>query len=343
MSTQSTTINYTKLKTYIMNRKILLGITALTIALVTIVISSFVPYLFKPENLTTYKFVTDLVINCAIVVLAMVATIFIGQASNAQNAKSNIAKATVKFRESREQIEQEGIRKFKLWIKKVQQPADIREMKSKLLFSHGIEDPTVLNLTVENIKELVNGPKEFNGVPYPSLTQEQCDVVELKTKGLKVKLVPPEYYINVKSIIDQRTVTQRAANESSKKALKLIVSVSSKLVLTIVFSSIFAMLAKDLTQKVDKLDAFVTMFVRLFNFFTSVFMGYLVGCQINDLDAEYIIMRADVHKEFLEDKDFTVKSVKEEALEEIRQNDPKPKKESKPKKPTNKSNNKLDK
>lgn len=317
------TNNNVKLRSFLGNRKIILGVTALIIALATICVSSFVPYMFKPENLRSYKFITDLVINCAIVILAMVSTIFIGQASNAQNPKSNIAKAIVKFRESLELVKQEGIRKFKLWIKKVQQPSDIQEIKNEILFEHGIEDPTILNLTIADVKSLVSGPKEFNKIPYPSITEEQAEVIiKLKTKGIRVKLVPPEYYVNVKNLTDSRTKTQRAANEGVKKASKLLVSVGSKLVLTIVFSSIFAMLAKDLTQSVSKLDAIVTLFFRLLNFFTSVFMGYLVGCQINDLDSEYITMREEVHREFLEDKEFVVKSVKEEALEEIQANSP---------------------
>ena len=319
MSTQTST-NYAKVKSYVMNRKIFLGVTALLITLVTICISSFVPYALKPENLTSYKFVTDLVINCAIVILAMVSTIFIGQASNANNPKSNIAKAIVKFRESLEQVLAEGIRKFKQWIKKVQQPNDIKEIKNEILFSHGIEDPTILELTTEDILKLQEGPHVFNEVPYPGITEEQAKIIiDLKTNGIKVKLVPPEYYVNVKNLTDSRTITQRAANEGAKKAAKLIISIVSKLTLTIVFSSIFAMLAKDLSQSTDKLDAFVTLFFRLVNFFTSVFMGYLVGCQINDLDAEYIDMRTEVHKEFLEDKTFKVKDVKAETLEEIQQ------------------------
>ena len=317
------TNNNVKIRTFLGNRKIILGVTALVIALATICVSSFVPYMFKPENLHSYKFLTDLVINCAIVILAMVATIFIGQASNAQNPKSNVAKATVKFRESLELVKAEGIRKFKIWIKKVQQPSDVQEIKNEILFDKGIEDPTILNLTIKEVKSLVEGPKEINKIPYPSITEEQADVIiKLKSKGIKVKLVPPEYYVNVKNLTDSRTKSQRAANEGAKKAGKLLVSVGSKLILTVVFSSIFAMLAKDLTQNVGKLDAIVTLFFRLLNFFTSVFMGYLVGCQINDLDAEYITMREEVHREFLEDKEFTVKSVKEEALEEINANSP---------------------
>ena len=316
----SESTNYAKVKSYVLNRKVLLGVTALVIVLITICLSSFVPYALKPENLRSYKFVTDLVINCAIVILSMVSSIFIGQASNANNPKSNIAKAIVRFKESLELVIQEGIRKFKAWIKQVQQPADIREIKNEILFTHGIEDPTILDLPIEDILKLKEGPKVLNNVAYPSITDEQAKIlIDLKTNGVKVKLVPPEYYVNVKNLTDSRTITQRAANEGVKKAAKLLVSISSKLTLTIVFSSIFAMLAKDLSQSVEKLDAFVTLFFRLVNFFTSVFMGYLVGCQINDLDAEYIDMRHEIHKEFLEDKTFKVKDVKVAAMEEVQQ------------------------
>ena len=50
-----------------------------------------------------------------------------------------------------------------------------------------------------------------------------------------------------------------------------------------------------------------------------MFMGFIVGEQLNNLDAEYIEMRTEIHEEYLADKDFKTKSVKDEALEEIKQ------------------------
>ena len=42
-------------------------------------------------------------------------------------------------------------------------------------------------------------------------------------------------------------------------------------------------------------------------------MGYLVGCQMNDIDAEYIEMRIAVQNMFLQDKEFKPMDQQEEA------------------------------
>lgn len=301
----------------LVNKKVILGALALAMAFFTICICSFIPYIIKPENLTSAKFLTDCLINAAITILAMVATMFIGQASNAQDPRSNIAKNTARFIKTKEELDSVGLFGFKQWIKKVQQPRDILDTKEKMLLKSGVDDFTVLNLSINQIKQLTVA-QVYDNVAYPALTDEQIKVViSVKEHGVRYRLVPPEYYLSAKTIMDKRNRSERAANEAKKKSLTLIVSVASKVVVSLTFSAIFAMLARDLLAKTNTAEAFATLFARLLNFFTSVFMGYLVGCQINDIDAEYIDMKEQTQREYLDDKSFVPKSVKELAKEEF--------------------------
>ena len=56
---------------------------------------------------------------------------------------------------------------------------------------------------------------------------------------------------------------------------------------------------------------------RLLALVSSSFMGYIVGCQINDIDAEYIEMRIVVQNMFLQDKEFKPIDTQEEAKQEF--------------------------
>jgi hypothetical protein len=299
------------------NKKVILGGLSLVMALMVISVCSFIPYIIKPENLTSTKFITDSLINGAITILCMVATMFIGQASNAQDPRSNIAKSTAKFLKTRTEIDTVGIFGFKQWIKKVQQPRDIRDSKEQILLQEGIDDFSVLDLSIPQIK-LLTTAQIYDNIPYPALTERQIKtVIYVKEHGVKYKLVPPEYYLSAKSIADKKNRSERAANEGKKKALILVVSVSSKVVISLVFSAIFAMLVRDVLQEINPTEAIATLFSRLLNFFTSVFMGYLVGCQINDIDSEYIDMKEQTQREYLDDKEFKPQTIKELAKEQV--------------------------
>lgn len=299
-------------------RKVLLGVLALALGMAMIVLFSFVPFSWEPDRLKSNEFITDTLIIIAITILGMVCLIFISQATNANNPASRIAKASAAFKRTKEQITDKH--RFKQWIKKVQQPKDIADIKERILFQAGIEDATILNLSVPEIESLTNQAQLINNTPYPALTEEQVKAcVLIKSKGIKLKLPPPEYYLSAKTISDSRTPSERANNEGKKKRDFALVSIISKIVMVIVVSMIFTMFARDLATKLDVGKASAKFAVRMMNLFSSMFMGFIVGEQLNNLDAEYIEMRTEIHEEYLADKDFKTKSIKEEALDEIKQ------------------------
>lgn len=297
------------------NKKIALGVLALLSVIICVAISSFIPFTFSLETIKTKKFITNELLIAAIVIISMVSTIFIGQASNAQNECSRLAKARAAFFLSVDKIT--NISAFYQWVKEVLQPNDIHAIYERKLKELGIEDFTVLDLEIDEIEQLLNKAGQFNDKHYKGLSKEQIKLVKnIKHGKYKVNLVDPSYYITVKNISGNRTVTEKASKEMTKKSAYLTYSVISKLTMTIVTSCIFASLAKDVLVEQEIAESLMTFGSRMFSMISSAFMGYLVGCQINDIDAEYIEMRSMVHNQFLQDKTFTPKTIEEIAKEE---------------------------
>ena len=308
-------IDTERVKKY-MNRKILLGVSSLLICVALIAICSFVPFIIDPTQWQTVEFLTDELIIVAIVIFAMVATMVIGQASNAQNEESNLAKARASFFESVKRII--NILFFKQWVKKVLQPKDIENMKQRIMRQVGIEDFSVLQLEYAEINALLETPQKYGDRYYKGLSKEQIKtVIDIKNGKYKVVLVEPEYYLSVKNLIDPRTITERSSKEGLKKGLYLTRSIVSRVVLTVITAMIFASLMRDLSAEGDAAEATLKFISRLWAMISSAFMGYIVGCQINDIDAEYINMRVTVHNMYLQDKEFQPMDEQEEAKQEF--------------------------
>ena len=296
----------------IANRKILLGSAAILIACVFIGITSFVPFVITGEKLSSEKFWTDELIIIAIIIFSIVAVMYIGQASNAQNPQSQIAKAKVEFRESLLQIT--NINAFSQWIKKVLQPEDLQAIKERELRRIGIDDYTVLYLDDNQIKAMAKGAQKFEyhykniseTRYYSKISQKQADyILSLKDGVKKIHMVEPGYYLTVSSIEVSKTDSEKSGRESIKKTAKLAFSLVSKIILVLIPAVIFAALARDLSAgDTDMAQAFSTFFSRVWALISSSFMGYIIGCQMNDIDADYIQLRVRVHKRYIQDKDF---------------------------------------
>lgn len=302
----------------IFNRKIILGALTIVIAAIFIGITSFVPFIIKPENIGTAQFWTDELIIVAITILSLFSAMFIGQASNAQNSQSNIAKAKVRFIESLKLIVSRNA--FCQWVKKVLQPNDIQAIKERELRRIGIDDYTILKLEDAQIKELANNPQKYNDRYYSQLDKKKVDyILSLKDGAKRVKLVEPGYYLTVSSIDSDRTVSEKSGREQKVKGIRLVVSVLSKIVLTLVPAMIFAMFVKETVEGAgdgQAAEAAARFVSRMLALVSSAFFGYMVGCQMNDIDADYINLKSDVHSEFIEDKNFVPVDQQELAKQE---------------------------
>lgn len=296
----------------IANRKVILGSVAMLFACIFIGITSFIPFVITGEKLRSEKFWTDELIIIAITIFSIVAVMYIGQASNAQNPQSQIAKAKVSFKESLDKIT--NVNAFSQWIKKVLQPEDIQFVKERELRRIGIDDYTILYLEDSQVRELAKNAQKFEyhykditeTRYYSQITQEQADyVLKLKDGVKKIHLVEPGYYLSVSSIEVSKTDSEKSGRESVKKTAKLVFSLASKILLVLIPAMIFAALARDLTAgDADTAQAFATFFSRIWALISSAFMGYIVGCQMNDIDADYIQLRIRVHTRYIQDDKF---------------------------------------
>ena len=301
------------------NRKILLGISSLIICVALIAVCSFVPFIIDPTQWMTMEFLTNELLIVAIAIFSMVATMFIGQASNAQNENSNLAKARASFFVSVAKIT--NINAFNQWIKKVMQPRDIQTINERTMREVGIEDFSVVKLEFSEIRALLETPQKYGDRYYKGLSKQQIKVlIDIKNGKYKTKLVEPEYYLSVKNLIDLKTITERSSKEGIKKSLYLARSIIGRVIIIIVTAMIFASLMRDLSADAGDIASALQSFIsRLWALISSAFLGYMVGTQINDIDAEYINMRVTVHTMFLQDKDFKPLNQQEEAKEQFKE------------------------
>lgn len=308
-------LTLSEMATKYVNRKVFLGGMALLFGVAMIVLFTFIPYAWKPERLMSNEFIADALIIVAITVLGMVCLIFISQATNANNPASKLAKAMSEFKDTKDSIVDKHA--CKQWIKKVQQPKDLQDIKERILMGAGVDDVSILRLSEPEIKALLNTPQKYGDEFYPALNKDQVAACLSVSRGVKVKFPVPEVYLSAKALLDDRTPSERLSNEGAKKRNYALLSIASKVIATLVVSMIFTMFARDLTSEMDAVEAAGKFATRMTNLFTSGFMGFIVGGQLNDIDAEYIELRIGVLKEYLSDTSFKPTSVKEEAREQF--------------------------
>lgn len=290
-----------RLKSIIDNRKITLGAMTLLLILAIIIVSSFWPFILDPKRIGTAEFWTDELIIIAITIASLISMMFISQASNAQDARSEVAKAKVEFDKSIKRISNHT--KFFQWIKKVLQPNDRKDIAEQGMIKLGI-DTRVFYLTDTEIRALTVAQK-FDGVFYKALTKEEIEkVIELKEQVKKIRFVSPSYYTTYNSIAAHKNLSQIAANESRKKIFTVIFHLTFKIIVSFTIAAIFTSLVIDLASDQSAAQAWMRFLSRLMAFISSAFLGYLTGCKVNDLDAFYILKRVEVHTLYLEDIEF---------------------------------------
>lgn len=76
-------------------------------------------------------------------------------------------------------------------------------------------------------------------------------------------------------------------------------------------------LVYDSSSGIEQATAWMKFLSRMLAMATSSFMGYVIGCQMNDIDADYIKKKCLVHDRYFEDSDFRPKSQQEEAKDEF--------------------------
>ena len=301
------------------NRKIMLGLGALVCLIGIIALCSFFPFIIDPTRWQTEEFLSDELIIVAIVIFATICLMMIAQASNAMNPDSKLAKARVRFYASVEKIiGGKKINAFGQWVRKVLQPNDIRSAREREIIRAGLDDVTILDLEDEEIRGLVGKPQKYGERFYKGISKEQCERA-IKAKRMRFSLVDPSYYLTCEKHASDRTITEQSAQETKKKGTLLTWSIVSKIALTVIFAMIFTSLVYDETTSVDSAKSWMKFMTRMTAMASSAFMGYVIGCQMNDIDASYIELKVSAHDKYFEDESFKPKDQQEEAKEAFAQ------------------------
>lgn len=290
------------MKRVIENKKISLGLITMALVFAIIVVSSFWPFILDPSQIATTQFITDELIITAITLSTTISMLFVAQASNASNPASEIARAKVDFRESLKRITHRG--SFYQWIKRVLQNNDKKEIvkreMGKLLIPEEIYD-----LSESEIKSLTLAQKIGDKFYGPYDAKKLKAVIKLKENIAKIKFVAPNYYTSVHSIQADKTLSELAKNENAKKVLTVVIQLLTRVIIIWIGASILGSLVRDLSQEAGSTaQAWMRFLSRAFSFGSSCFLGYNMGCRLNDLDAFYITKRIDTHTLFIEDKTF---------------------------------------
>ena len=126
----------------------------------------------------------------------------------------------------------------------------------------------------------------------------------------------PDTYRKLSKIDVDKTTSEKLANQQKKKTYTVLNSVFTKTLIVLASGLIFGALIPTGNEQ-ELGETFLKLFTRLFSFTSAGFVGFMLGGQINDIDAEYIREKIDVHKRFASDKDFKPLTEQELAKQEF--------------------------
>lgn len=292
-----------KIKKFV-SKKMLLGLTSMLTGLAIIFVCSIVPFAIDPSKWNTARFISDEMILVAITILGEVCLIMIAQSYNQSTDVSNLAKAKVKFMQKLDDCIGTNIVAFDQWVKLVLEKRDLDIKYQRLLSRVGIENFNYCNLSREQLKELLKHPEKIDNVYYRQLTKEQYHTIVGILNGKNtINFVDASTYRKLSKLDVDKTTSEKMANQQAKKSSVVASSIISKSMFVVCIGLVFGALVP--TGAIEGTgEVLMRLFNRLFCFASAGFVGFFVGCQINDIDAEYILEKVDVVEKFYADKDF---------------------------------------
>ncbi|WP_322155004.1 hypothetical protein [Paratractidigestivibacter sp.] len=316
-----------------LNKKVLYGVMTLMLIMLCIVISSFLPFVIDPSQWKTKAFLTKEIIIVIVILAVMGTTSLTASASNMSDARSQIAQAKVRFRS----IMDSGIKgrksAFKQWVKAVLEPADAREKRDRLAAKVGFNNydstylDALMSLDGETLEKLLDGPLALeDGRKFHQLTKKQYRFVLKWLDGdYSIRFVPATYYLTASRVDSQKTRSEKAGNEKSATGILMVSDIMFHAIRSVLSAMIFASLVYETASGAGDAEAVATAWItfasRLTAFGTSLFSGYLLGCKLNDLNADYINLRSDILEEFVADTAFRPKTEAELIDDEIKELD----------------------
>lgn len=309
-----------QIKKYL-SKKMILGVSAMAFGVAIIFVCSIVPLAIDPTKWNSASFISDEIIIIALTILGEVCLLMMGQSYNEAQAVSKIARAKVDFNKSLEENIGNKIVAFDQWIKMVLEKHDQKEKNERLLRNLGIENKHYFDLSKQELKQLLKQPlvkgtgvdkiyfRQLNKKQYKTLV----DVLEGK---YAIDFVSPDTYRKLSKIDNNKSTSEKIANQQKKKTYTVLNSVFTKTLIVLASGLIFSALVPTGAEQ-NMGETCMKLFTRLFSFTSAGFVGFVLGGQINDIDAEYIRDKIDVHRRFAGDTTFVPLTEQELAKQEF--------------------------
>lgn len=292
-----------QIKKYL-SKKMVLGFTALLMGVAIIVVCSIIPLAIEPSKWNSAEFISDEIILVALTIMGEVCLALIGQGYNQAQPMSKIARATTEFEKSLEENIGNQITAFDQWVKQRLEPHDQEDKYLRLLHNQGIENTNYLKLEREELKKCLVAPQKINGIYYRQITKNQYKMIlEIMDGKYSIRFVSCDIYRKLSKIDNDKTISEKLSNQQKKRSATLVASVFSKSILVVCSGLIFGALVPT-GGSFETTTMLMKLFTRMFCFASAGFFGFFVGQQINDIDAEYIADKVDVHKRYKSDVDF---------------------------------------
>lgn len=310
-------INHDTIKKY-SNKKSILGVLAVLLGVAVIFVTSIVPLAIDPSKWNTREFISNEIVQVAITLLGEVSCIMTAQAVNGSDPRSKLAKAKVRFNESLDKNVGDRVFAFTQWVRYVLQPKDLSDKYFRLLRSAGIENKAYLNLSRSDLKSCLNAPMKIDDKFYRQINPKQYKLlIEILNGKHGIDFVSPETYLKLSKLDLDKNSSEKLSNQTKKTTLMMLNSIVRKTLSVLAVGLVFGAL---IPTGVDKTvgETLTTLFSRLMTFGSASFVGYFVGCEINDVNAEYIEERILTHIKFKEDKTFVPKTEEEIAKQEFK-------------------------
>lgn len=303
-----------------LNKKVLYGVAVLMLIMLCIVVSSFLPFIIDPSQWKTKAFLTKEIVIVIVILAVMGTTSLTASASNMADAKSQIAQAKVRFHSLVGGGVKDRKSAFKQWVKAVLEPNDTREKRDRLAAKVGFNNydsaylDALLSLDGDVLSKLLDGPLALgDGRRFHQLSKKQYRFLLKWLNGdYAIRFVPATYYLTASRVDSRKTRSEKAGNEKSATGVLMVTDIVFHAVRSVLSAMIFASLVYDAASGAGDAEAMATAWItfasRLMAFGTSLFSGYLLGCKLNDLNADYINLRSDVLEEFVADRTFVPKT-----------------------------------
>ena len=303
------------IKDKLKNKKTILGLSTTACLVAIVIVLAFFNLVLDPSQAFTAKWWTKTILLFIFASAAILCFLFVGQASNAQDERSNLAKASVFFGTFIDKIKQAT---FDQWVRQRLEPIDQAKVYDRIMLKYGIKQSAVLNLSRKDIKSLINNAQRIGTIWYDEITDRQYKIIlKIKDGKYNIHFVDPAWYLTDSKLASNLTRSELASEETSKHSKPLFKAVIGRIFLIFMFCFAGSMFTTDVINQKELGESLMNLFTQLSAICSGAFTGYLTGVKDNDISAFFINIKANTMKEELEDTDFKPKTIEEIAKEKF--------------------------